>query len=63
MGLSSLNYSPLKRGSLANVSFAGFAHLLQVVKHGLRKIQYQPALIDGCLAGTRLTLEPDPPTS
>ena len=31
----------------------------QVIKTGLKKIQYQAALIEGCLAGTGLTLEPD----
>ena len=56
-------WSVLKRGPLANVSFNRFAHLLQVIKHGLRRIQYQPDLIDGCLTGTGLSLEPDPPTS
>jgi len=49
----------LKRGPLANVAFTGFAHLLQVIKHSLNKIQYRPGLIDGCLAGTGLSLEPD----
>jgi hypothetical protein len=49
----------LKRGPLANVSFAGFTHLLQVIRHGLKKIQYQPGLIEGCLAGTGLSLEQD----
>jgi hypothetical protein len=34
-------WSVLERGPLANVAFTGFAHLLQVIKHGLRKIQYQ----------------------
>ena len=52
-------WSSLKRGPLANVAFTGFAHLLQVIKTGLKKIQYQPGLIEGCLAGTGLTLEPD----
>jgi transposase len=56
-------WSSLKRGPLANVAFTSFAHLLQVIRHGLKKIQYQPALIDGCLAGTGLSLEPDQPTS
>jgi hypothetical protein len=56
-------WSVLKRGPLANVSFNGFAHLLQVIKHGLRRIQYQPGLIDGCLTGTGLGLEPDRPTA
>jgi hypothetical protein len=53
----------LKRGPLANLAFTGPAHLLQVIRHGLRKIQYQPALIEGCLAGTGLSLEPDGTTS
>jgi hypothetical protein len=53
-------WSCLKRGPLANVAFTGFARLLQVIRLGLRKIQYQPGLIDGCLAGTGLSLEPDP---
>jgi len=52
-------WSSLKRGPLANVAFTSFAHLLQVIRYGLRKIQYQPGLIDGCLAGTGLSLEPD----
>ena len=56
-------WSPSKRGPLANVAFTGFAHLLQVIKTGLKKIQYQPGLIEGCLAGTGLSLEPDGPTS
>ena len=38
---------------------AGFGHLVQVIRHGLKMIQYQPGLIEGCLAGTGLTLEPD----
>jgi hypothetical protein len=35
-----------------------FAHLVQVIRHGLKKIQYQPGLIEGCLAATGLGLEP-----
>jgi hypothetical protein len=56
-------WSSLKRGPLANLAFTGPGHLLKVVRHGLRKIQYQPGLIEGCLAGTGLSLEPDGPTS
>jgi hypothetical protein len=52
-------WSSLKRGPLANRAFTGPAHLLQVIRHGLRKIQYQPGLIEGCLAGTGLSIEPD----
>ena len=48
----------LKRGVLANLAVASFAHLVQVIRHGLKKIQYQPSLIEGCLAGAGLTLEP-----
>jgi hypothetical protein len=36
---------------------ASFAHLVQVIRHGLKKIQHQPRLIEGCLAGTGLALE------
>ena len=50
-------WSVLKRGALANLAVASFAHLLQVIRHGLKKIQYQPGLIEGCLAGTGLSLE------
>jgi hypothetical protein len=35
----------------------------RIFKHGLKKIQYQPGLIEGRLAGTGLSLEPDRPTS
>jgi hypothetical protein len=31
-------------------------YLIRTVRHGLRKIQYRSELIDGCLAGTGLTL-------
>ena len=51
-------WSVLKRGVLANLAVAGFGHLLQVIRHGLKTIQYQPGLIDGCLAGTGLSMEP-----
>jgi hypothetical protein len=42
---------------LANLGVASFGHLVQVIRHGLKKIQYQPGLIEGCIAGTRLTLD------
>jgi hypothetical protein len=56
-------WSVPKRGPLASLAFTGPAHLLQVIRHGLRKIQHQPGLIEGCLAGTGLSLEPDRTTS
>ena len=50
-------WSVLKRGVLANLAMASFGHLVQVIRHGLKKIQYQPGLIEGCLVGTGLALE------
>jgi transposase len=47
-------WSLLRRGSLANVAFADPDHLVQTVRRGLRKIQYRPQLIDGCLTATGL---------
>ena len=47
----------LKGGVLANLAVVGFGHLVQVIRHGLRKIQYHPRLIEGCLAGTGLALD------
>jgi hypothetical protein len=32
--------------------------LIRIVKRKLKKIQYQPHLIDACLAGTGLTIGP-----
>jgi hypothetical protein len=52
-------WSVIKGGVLANLAAASFSHLLQVIRHGLKKVQYQPGLIEGCLAGTGLTLQPD----
>jgi hypothetical protein len=50
-------WSVLKGGVLANLAVASFGHLVRVIRHGLKKIQYQPGLIEGCLAGTGLTLD------
>ena len=51
-------WSVLQGGVLANLAVASFGHLVQVIRHGLKKVQYRPGLIEGCLAGTGLTLEP-----
>jgi len=32
-------WSVLKRGVLANLAVTSFSHLLQVIRHGLKKIQ------------------------
>ena len=50
-------WSVLKGGVLANLAVASFAHLVLVIRHGLKRIQYRPGLIEGCLAGTGLTLD------
>jgi transposase len=50
-------WSLLKR-SMANFAAPGLDHLVRLVKRKLKKIQYRPHLIDGCLATSGLTLEP-----
>ena len=50
-------WSLLKR-SMANFAAAGLHGLVRIIKRKLKKIQYRPHLIDGCLAGTGLTIEP-----
>lgn len=46
-------WSLLKR----SIAAADPEGLVRIVKRKLKKIQYRPHLIDGCLAGTGLTLE------
>ncbi|MFF4653322.1 transposase [Streptomyces sp. NPDC001380] len=50
-------WSQLK-SSLANLAATNLDHLTRVVKRKLKKIQYRPDRIDGCLAGTGLKIEP-----
>ncbi|MEY9968789.1 hypothetical protein ABIA33_006876 [Streptacidiphilus sp. MAP12-16] len=47
----------VKRG-LANFAAADLDHLVRVMKRKLKKIQYRPHLIDGCLTETGLIIEP-----
>ena len=49
-------WSLLRRGVLANTAYTDPDHLIDTVRRELRKIQYRPHLIDGCLAGTGLSL-------
>jgi hypothetical protein len=35
-------WSVLKGGVLANLAVASFGHLVQVIRHGLKKVQYRP---------------------
>lgn len=51
-------WSLLRRGFTANVAFANEDHLIRTVRHGLRKVQYRPELLNGCLAETGLTPRP-----
>jgi transposase len=50
-------WSLLKR-SIANFAAADLDGLVRIIKRKLKKIQYRPHLIEGCLAGTGLKLEP-----
>ncbi|MEV4246702.1 transposase [Streptosporangium canum] len=51
-------WSLLNRGVPANLAVCSLDHLIRVIEHGLKKIQYRPHLIDGCLAETGLLLKP-----
>jgi hypothetical protein len=55
-------WSLLRRGPLANTAFTDDDHLESTLRRGLRYIQQRPDLIDGCLAGTGLTLTRQPTT-
>lgn len=50
-------WSLLKR-AIANFAAADLNSLVRIVKRKLKKIQYRPHLISGCLAGTGLVIEP-----
>jgi transposase len=49
------------KNSLGNLSASNADQLAAIVKNRLKRIQYRPGLIDGFLAQTGLTLEPEPP--
>jgi transposase len=51
-------WSHLKR-SIGNLAVRGVDHLQAIIKHRLKTIQYRTDLLDGLLAHTGLTLEPD----
>jgi hypothetical protein len=50
-------WSLLKR-SMVNFAAADVNGLVRIIKPKLKKIQYRPHLIDGCLAATGLRIEP-----
>ena len=49
--------SLLKR-SIANFAATDLDGLVRIIKRKLKKIQYRPHLVDGCLAATGLIIEP-----
>ena len=49
------------KNGLGNLAVRDVDQLAAVVKNRLKRIQYRPALMDGFLAQTGLTLEPQPP--
>ncbi|WP_350931613.1 transposase [Micromonospora mangrovi] len=51
-------WSHLKR-SIGDLAVTGVDHLLAIIRNRLKSIQYRPDLLDGFLAHTGLTLEPD----
>ena len=53
-------WANMKNG-LGNLSARDVDQLAAIVKNRLKRIQYRPALIDGFLAQTGLTLESEPP--
>jgi transposase len=50
-------WSLLKR-AIANFAAADLNSLVRIIKRKLKKIQYRPHLINGCLADTGLVIEP-----
>jgi DDE superfamily endonuclease len=52
-------WANMKNG-LGNLAASSLNQLAKVVRNRLKRIQYRPALIDGFLAQTGLTLEPEP---
>ena len=53
-------WANMKNG-LGNLAACSIDQLAGTVRNRLKRIQYRPALIDGFLAQTGLTLEPEPP--
>jgi len=53
-------WAQMKNG-LGNLSAGTIDQLAATIKNRLKRIQYRPELIDGFLAQTGLTLEPEPP--
>jgi hypothetical protein len=48
------------KNGLGNLASGNADQLAAIVRNRLKRIQYRPALIDGFLAQTGLSLEPQP---
>jgi hypothetical protein len=48
------------KNGLGNLAARDVDQLAAIIKNRLKRIQYQPELIDGFLAQTGLTLQPGP---
>jgi hypothetical protein len=53
-------WANMKNG-VGNLAAADVDQLTAIMKNRLKSVQYRPAVIDGFLAETGLTLEPEPP--
>ncbi|WP_255648633.1 transposase [Frankia sp. ArI3] len=51
-------WSLLKRGEIANRVLVDVDHLTSLVRRGMSRVGHRPDLLEGCLAGTGLTLTP-----
>jgi hypothetical protein len=51
-------WSLIKTGPLANLVPVGLDELAATVRFALKRIQYRPELIDGCLTATGLIIHP-----
>lgn len=47
-------WSVLRRTTTANRAFADPSDLITAIRRGLRRLQYRPDVLDGCLTGTGL---------
>jgi hypothetical protein len=52
-------WSLVKR-DIGNLAAADLGQITQAVKRRLKQIQYRPDVVDGCLAGTGLSMDPAP---
>jgi hypothetical protein len=49
-------WSVIKGTVLANLAATGLDQVITVLRHGLKRLQYRPDVLNGCLAATGLTI-------